>query len=283
MTGPPGGGKTMAAKAFASILPPLTMNESIEVRLIHSLAYVTDPSFWQTIRPFRSPHHTISFAGLVGGGSNPRPGEISLAHRGVLFLDELPEFSRTSLEALRQPLEDRQVTIARAHGHVAFPSDVICIAAMNPCPCGYFGHPNKPCKDSPLQIERYQKRISGPFLDRMDLHIYVSIPTAQEKEIPAETSTKVRERILQARERQYERLGRGSVNAQMSSSQLNQIELSNACKKLMEIAIKEHELSMRAQTKILKVARTIGDLEGVSSITEDHIFEALQFKYSQKT
>lgn len=281
MSGPPGSGKTMLAKAFAGILPPLTLDEALEVTHIHSLANLTQDIIRH--RPFRSPHHTISHAGMIGGGSHHlKPGEVSLAHRGVLFLDELPEFSRTALELLRQPLEDRHVSVSRVNGKITFPTDFICIGAMNPCPCGFFGHPHKPCTDTRLQIERYRHKISGPLLDRMDLHLEVAALNYEEifNLEKNETSASIQKRVLEARLRQYARFGSGVANAQMSTQQLNQIPLSQNCVEILKNGMEQKNLSARAYSRIVKVARTIADLEGSESITDDHIFEALSYRSS---
>ncbi len=264
--GPPGSGKTLLAKALPGILPPLSLEEALEVTKIHSIAgLMPEGEGLIGLRPFRSPHHTISSVGLVGGGGVPRPGEISLAHRGVLFLDELPEFTRSTLEVLRQPLENGQVTISRAQGTVTFPTHCICIAAMNPCPCGLLGHPKKPCRDSPAQIQRYRSRISGPLLDRIDMHVEVpAIPfhdlhPAQ----AAESSHAIRERVIEARQRQD--------HAQPT-------ELNADCQKLMRQALDQMGISARAYHRILKVARTIALLDKKGEIDADHLMEAISFR-----
>jgi magnesium chelatase family protein len=235
-------------------------------------------------RPFRAPHHTISEAGLIGGRSIPMPGEISLAHNGVLFLDELPEFKRSTLEVMRQPLEDGRVTISRAAGTMTFPADFVLVAAMNPCPCGYFGDPQRECRCSPVQVERYRARISGPLLDRIDIH--VEAPAVAFKELSsnagAETSSAIRDRVLQAREIQKSRFTSGSktsANARMSHSQIKKFcTLDEASTEMLRHAMEDLHLSARAYDRILKVARTIADLAKSASITSDHIGEAIQYR-----
>jgi magnesium chelatase family protein len=280
LSGPPGSGKTMLAKAFKGILPPLTLKEALEVTHIHSLSQKNEKLGTLLLdRPFRAPHHTISYAGMVGGGTIPRPGEICLAHRGVLFLDELPEFSRQTLEVLRQPLEDRKVVISRANAHYTFPTNFICIAAMNPCPCGFLGHPKKPCQDSALQIERYRRKISGPLLDRIDMHIDVSSLDYQEMITThsAQNSQEIQKKVLQARERQYVRYKKS--NAQIQKPEINELikQLQGKLGALAQ-AIETFSLSARACDRILKVARTIADLAQEECLREDHLLEALSYR-----
>ena len=282
LSGPPGSGKTMLAKALIGIIPELSIEEALEATKIHSIAgLLQEGKSLITQRPFRSPHHTVSYAGLIGGGAIPRPGEVSLAHNGILFLDELPEFSRLVLEVLRQPLEDRKVTISRAKGNFTFPTNFICIAAMNPCPCGNLGHPRKICSDSTLQIERYKSKISGPLLDRIDMHIevpaldYSSIVAAHE----GESSNVVRARVCLARNRQKLRYGKVQTNAEMSSREISEhISLDKACHNLLRHAVDVWGASARTCSRMLKVALTIADLAGASSVNEGHLLEAINFR-----
>jgi len=291
MIGPPGGGKTMLSKRMPTILPPLTFDEALETTKIHSVAGVLESGNGLVgTRPFRAPHHTISDAGLIGGGAVPRPGEVSLAHNGVLFLDELPEFPRNVLEVMRQPLEDGTVSIARASMSLTFPSRFMLAAAMNPCPCGFFNDRTRECRCTPPMIQRYISKISGPLLDRIDIHI--DVPAVNYKELrsnmQAESSASIRERILRARERQLERFRaageKNFANAQMGSRQIRtHCELSSECERLLEKAMTQQGLSARAHDRILKVARTIADLEGAAQINVQHIAEAIQYRTLDRT
>src|SRR5215212_2582493 len=290
LIGPPGSGKTMLAKRLPTIMPPLEFDAALELTKIHSVAGLTGRSGLVTERPFRSPHHTISDAGLVGGGAVPRPGEVSLAHHGVLFLDELPEFDRSVLEVLRQPLEDQRVTISRAAMTLTFPASFMLATAMNPCPCGHYNNPTQECRCTPLQIQRYVGRISGPLMDRIDIH--VDVPPVRFKEMsergtPAgESSSEMRARVLAARERQRERLrGEGVFsNAQMSPRQIRRFcRLDEACERLLEQAMTRQGLSARAYDRILKVSRTIADLEGSDGISTAHVAEAVGYRSLDRT
>ena len=286
MIGPPGSGKTMLAKRLPSILAQLTFDEALETTKIHSVAGVLDAtSGLVTQRPFRSPHHTISDAGLIGGGATPRPGEVSLAHNGLLFLDELPEFPRNVLEVMRQPLEDHTVTIARASMSLNFPARFMLAAAMNPCPCGYFNDKSRECMCTPPMIQRYVAKVSGPLLDRIDIHI--EVPAVQYKElrggVAAEGSAEIRSRVLAARERQRERFRKHGEkiysNAQMTTRQIRiHCELGPDAERLLERAMQQQGLTARAHDRILKVARTIADLEGTESLSVAHLAEAIQYR-----
>jgi magnesium chelatase family protein len=286
MVGPPGAGKTMLARRLPTILPPLTISEALEVTKIYSVAgKLPKGQGLMTERPFRAPHHTISAAGLIGGGSFPKPGEISLAHHGVLFLDELPEFHRDVLEALRQPLEEGTVTVSRATHSVTFPANFLLVAAMNPCPCGYATDATRKCQCSPQQIRNYRRRISGPLLDRFDIHLEVPRLTAEEILEPGagEPSASIRARVLRARERQrerFERLGLPiSCNAQIPPRAIREICVLDAdAKEILRSAIQSLGLSARAHDRIVKVARTIADLEGSETIRPRHIAEAITYR-----
>ncbi|HOK61819.1 MAG: YifB family Mg chelatase-like AAA ATPase [Tenuifilum sp.] len=285
MIGPPGAGKTMLAKRIPTIIPPLTLREALETTKIHSVAGKIDRNTsLMTRRPFRSPHHTISDIALVGGGQFPQPGEISLAHNGVLFLDELPEFKRTVLEVMRQPLEDRVITISRAKFTVEYPASFMLVASMNPCPCGYYNHPEKECVCSPGVVQKYLNRISGPLLDRIDIHVEV-IPVPFDKLAsapPAESSAQIRERVVKARQIQEERFVPWAdvhCNAQMTSKLIRQFcVLDEAGTAILKTAMERLNLSARAYDRILKVSRTIADLEQSEKILPQHVAEAIQYR-----
>ncbi|OON70516.1 YifB family Mg chelatase-like AAA ATPase [Hymenobacter sp. CRA2] len=285
MIGPPGAGKTMLAKRLPSILPPLSMHEALETTKIHSVAgkLGTNSSLLNT-RPFRAPHHTISDVALVGGGGNPQPGEISLAHNGVLFLDELPEFKRTVLEVMRQPLEERRVTISRAKVSIDFPANFMLIASMNPCPCGYYNHPEKDCVCGPGVVQKYLNKVSGPLLDRIDLHVEVTPVTFDQmtETRRAETSGNIQERVDKARQVQAERFKDFPdihSNAMMPSQMVKDIcQINPAGRTLLKTAMERLGLSARAYDRILKVARTIADLAGAEEIRIEHLAEAIQYR-----
>lgn len=291
MVGPPGAGKSMMAKRLPSILPPLTLEEALETTKIHSVAGLLNKrkgasSALIVQRPFRSPHHTITDVALVGGGSNPHPGEISLAHNGVLFLDELPEYKRSVLEVMRQPLEDRHITVSRAKETIDYPASFMLVAAMNPCPCGHYGenNPAHPCTCTPAQVHRYLSKISGPLLDRID--IQCEIEAVQYEQLrdtqPGESSASMRERVLRARAIQTERFRHSKLvhcNAMMNSKMVRQYcSLDAECDQLLQFSMNKLGLSARAYDRVLKVARTIADIDGVSDIRKQHLLEAISYR-----
>jgi magnesium chelatase family protein len=284
LSGPPGSGKTLLARAMAGILPDLSLEEALELTKIYSIAGKLSGSV-VTSRPVRSPHHTTSNVALVGGGANPKPGEITLSHRGILFLDEFPEFPRNVLEALRQPLEDGVVTVARASGSFTFPAKFTLVAAQNPCPCGYLGDMGKKCVCSPGQVFKYQKKISGPLLDRIDLH--VEVPRLPYEKMantePAENSQNIKRRVQTAREVQQKRFGTSKTNSEMSLVELKEYcRLGDEQQQLIKQAMKQYNFSGRSLHRILKVSRTIADLAGRESITSQHLGEAIQYRPKQE-
>lgn len=285
LIGPPGAGKTMLAKRFPTILPPLNLNEALETTKIHSVAgKLGKNSSLIYQRPFRAPHHTVSDVALVGGGSNPQPGEISLAHNGVLFLDELPEFKRTVLEVMRQPMEERMVTISRSKMSVTYPASFTLVASMNPCPCGFYNHPEKECVCAPGVVQKYLNKVSGPLMDRIDLHVEVTPVSFNElsSERKSEKSEAIRERVIRARSIQSKRFaGRDTLhsNAQMEPKMVEEIcIISEAGKNLLSRAMQKLNLSARAYNRIIKVSRTIADLAGSEDIKTEHLAEAIQFR-----
>jgi magnesium chelatase family protein len=290
LIGPPGSGKTMLAKRLPTIMPPLEFEAALELTKIHSVAGLTGRAGLVTERPFRSPHHTISDAGLIGGGAVPRPGEVSLAHQGVLFLDELPEFDRSVLEVLRQPLEDQKVTISRAAMSLTFPAAFMLAAAMNPCPCGFWNDPTRECRCSPMQIQRYVGRISGPLLDRIDIHI--DVPAVKFRELRGDThpetdsSSTIRNRVIAARERQLKRFASEKIfsNAAMTPRMIRRYcRIDSASEQMLEHAMTRVGLSARAYDRILKVSRTIADLEGSEKIQSPHVSEAVGYRSLDRT
>ncbi len=284
MSGPPGSGKTLLARTVPSILPRMSIEEALDVTKIYSVSGMLPPEVPLVLqRPFRSPHHTTSHAGLVGGGRIPRPGEISLAHRGVLFLDELPEFGHTVLEVLRQPLEDKLVTISRAQGTITYPANFMLVAAMNPCPCGFFNDPVRECTCSTTSIARYQKRISGPLLDRIDIH--VEVPRVDYEKLAdkrqVETSAIIRARVQAARERQLQRFtgSKLTCNAEMGPAEVRDCcDVEPGAEKLLKAAMQQLHLSARAFHRVLKLARTIADLAESELIAANHVAEAIQYR-----
>jgi magnesium chelatase family protein len=284
MSGPPGSGKTLLARTMPSILPRMVIEEALDITKIYSVSGLLPPDMPLILqRPFRAPHHTISYAGLVGGGRMPRPGEISLAHRGVLFLDELPEFGQNVLEVLRQPLEDKVVTISRSQGTITYPANFMLVAAMNPCPCGYYGDLVKECTCSPTAIARYQKRISGPLLDRIDIHI--EVPRVDYEKLAdkrqVETSATIRARVQAVREKQRQRFAEAKLtcNAEMGPAEVHTFcEVEPSAQKLLKAAMQQLHLSARAFHRVLKLARTIADLADCEMIAANHIAEAIQYR-----
>ena len=288
LKGPPGAGKTMLARSFPSILPPLTFEEVIEVTKIYSIAGLLDSNkSLVTTRPFRSPHHSASYVGLLGGGNNIRPGEISLAHRGVLFLDEVAEFPRQSLESLRQPLEDRRITISRASGSISLPAQFILLAAQNPCPCGFLGDKKRNCACMPGQIAKYKRRISGPFLDRID--IYLEVPAVEvdklSSDLKTESSLEIRKRVTAARKIQLQRFkGRIFTNSEMGNSDIKEhCTLTQEGLDLLKMAVSSLNLSARGYHRVLKLSRTIADLAALENIQAEHVAEALQYRAREES
>jgi magnesium chelatase family protein len=284
MIGPPGAGKTMLAQRLSTIIPSLTFEESLETSKVYSVMGIMPKSqALITARPFRAPHHTISDAGLIGGGQTPKPGEVSLAHNGVLFLDEMPEFRKNVLEVLRQPMESGIVTISRANSTVTYPANFILVGAMNPCPCGFFGDPKRECTCSYREIRRYRARISGPLMDRIDIHI--DVPSVPFKDLTGtgqgQSSSDIRQRVIAARKIQEKRLHKTKIhtNAMMKSRQIRRFcQIDEQSNSLLEMAMEKFGLSARALSRILKISRTIADLAGSQEIEQAHLAEAIQYR-----
>lgn len=285
MIGPPGAGKSMLARRFGALLPPLTFDESLETTKLYSVGGLVRAGSLVAERPFREPHHTISDAALIGGGSTPRPGEVSLAHNGVLFLDELPEFSRHAIESLREPLESRRVTVSRVKESVSYPARFLLLAAMNPCPCGYLGHPTRDCACTPLQVHKYRARVSGPILDRIDLHVQLSAVKYDDWQgLPdGESSAAVRARVELAARAQRERYGGAGANAFLAGAELRRhCRLPAAASPVLETAMNKLGFSARSLDKILRISRTIADLDGSRDIEKRHVVEAVQYRMLDK-
>ena len=285
LVGPPGAGKSMLARRFGALLPPMSFDETLETTKLYSVSGLALAGRLVTERPFREPHHTISDAALIGGGSSPRPGEVSLAHNGVLFLDEFPEFSRPAIEALREPLEASRVTVARVKESVSYPARFLLVAAMNPCPCGYLGHASRECSCTPIQVHKYRARVSGPILDRIDLQVQLSaVKYADWEALPrGESSADIAGRVLRARELQRRRFGGEKANAYMVGAELRRhCRLPEGASAVLEAAMNKLGFSARSLDKILKISRTIADLEGAQLIKKAHIIEAVQYRMLDK-